>query len=92
MTIRCFKKEERFSQENINRVDASLTMDFHNNGSNEWMGFRLELIGIFVLCIAALLMVMLPSSIIKPGKFLFIYYEHLYPTLCSYADIVLFIM
>lgn len=66
MTIRCFKKEESFSQENINRVDASLTMDFHNNGSNEWMGFRLELIGVFILCMSALLMVMLPSSIIKP--------------------------
>ncbi|PKU67612.1 ABC transporter C family member 4 [Dendrobium catenatum] len=66
MTIRCFKKEERFFQGNIHKVDASLTMDFHNNGSNEWMGFRLELIGIFVLCISALLMVMLPSSIIKP--------------------------
>ncbi|XP_020595815.1 ABC transporter C family member 14-like, partial [Phalaenopsis equestris] len=66
MTIRCFKKEERFSQENINRVNASLTMDFHNNASNEWMGFRLELIGVLVLCISALLMVLLPSSIIKP--------------------------
>lgn len=70
MTIRCFKKEERFSQENINRVNASLTMDFHNNGSNEWMGFRLELIGTVVLCISALLMIMLPSSFIKPGSLL----------------------
>ncbi|PKA57671.1 ABC transporter C family member 4 [Apostasia shenzhenica] len=66
MTIRCFKKEERFSQENINRVNASLTMDFHNNGSNEWMGFRLELIGTVVLCISALLMVTLPHNFIKP--------------------------
>ncbi|PKU85821.1 ABC transporter C family member 14 [Dendrobium catenatum] len=66
MTIRCFKKEERFSQENINRVNASLTMDFHNNGSNEWMGFRLELIGTVILCISALSMVMLPSNFIKP--------------------------
>ncbi|ONK62947.1 uncharacterized protein A4U43_C07F9770 [Asparagus officinalis] len=66
MTIRCFRKEQRFSEENVKRVNASLTMDFHNNGANEWLGFRLELIGAFVLCISALLMVMLPSNFIKP--------------------------
>ncbi|KAG1365236.1 hypothetical protein COCNU_12G002360 [Cocos nucifera] len=66
MTIRCFRKEERFFRENLDRVNSSLRMDFHNNGSNEWLGFRLELIGSFVLCISALLMVMLPSSVIKP--------------------------
>ncbi|KAJ0980657.1 hypothetical protein J5N97_008912 [Dioscorea zingiberensis] len=65
-TIRCFRKEESFAQENINRVNSSLRMDFHNNGSNEWLGFRLELIGSFVLCIVALLIVMLPSNFIKP--------------------------
>ncbi|XP_038977801.1 ABC transporter C family member 14-like [Phoenix dactylifera] len=65
-TIRSFRKVERFSQENLYRVNSSLRMDFHNNGSNEWLGFRLELIGSFVLCISALLMVMLPSNFIKP--------------------------
>ncbi|KAL0730424.1 hypothetical protein Bca4012_026517 [Brassica carinata] len=29
-------------QENVKRVNANLRMDFHNNGSNEWLGFRLE--------------------------------------------------
>ncbi|MCL7050469.1 hypothetical protein MKW94_016725, partial [Papaver nudicaule] len=66
MTIRCFRKQERFCQENIERVDANLRMDFHNNGSNEWLGFRLELIGSVFLCTSALFMVMLPSNIIKP--------------------------
>ncbi|KAF5202715.1 ABC transporter ATP-binding protein/permease VMR1 [Thalictrum thalictroides] len=66
MTIRCFRKQARFYQENIDRVDANLRMDFHNNGSNEWLGFRLELIGSFVLCLAALFMVLLPSNVIKP--------------------------
>ncbi|CAA2995878.1 ABC transporter C family member 4 [Olea europaea subsp. europaea] len=66
MTIRCFRKQERFSQENINRVNANVRMDFHNNGANEWLGFRLELIGSFVLCISALFMIILPSNIIKP--------------------------
>ncbi|ESQ43805.1 hypothetical protein EUTSA_v10005741mg [Eutrema salsugineum] len=66
MTIRCFKKQEIFRQENVRRVNANLRMDFHNNGANEWLGFRLELIGSWVLCISALFMVLLPSNIIKP--------------------------
>jgi ABC-type multidrug transport system fused ATPase/permease subunit len=66
MTIRAFKKQPMFRQENVKRVNANLRMDFHNNGSNEWLGFRLELIGSWVLCISALFMVMLPSNIIKP--------------------------
>ncbi|CAH8355413.1 unnamed protein product [Eruca vesicaria subsp. sativa] len=66
MTIRSFKKEPIFRQENVKRVNANLRMDFHNNGSNEWLGFRLELIGSWVLCISALFMVLLPSNIIKP--------------------------
>lgn len=67
MTIRSFKKQLIFRQENVKRVNANLRMDFHNNGSNEWLGFRLELIGSWVLCISALFMVLLPSNIIKPG-------------------------
>ncbi|KAF8394582.1 hypothetical protein HHK36_020796 [Tetracentron sinense] len=66
MTIRCFRKQGRFCQENIERVNANLSMDFHNNGSNEWLGFRLELIGSFILCISTMFMVLLPSNIIKP--------------------------
>lgn len=56
-----------FSQENVNRVNANLRMDFHNNGSNEWLGFRLELLGSLLLCVSAMFMIVLPSSIIKPG-------------------------
>ncbi|KFK35440.1 hypothetical protein AALP_AA5G284600 [Arabis alpina] len=66
MTIRSFKKQLMFRQENVKRVNDNLRMDFHNNGSNEWLGFRLELIGSWVLCISALFMVLLPSNIIKP--------------------------
>ncbi|PSR85992.1 ABC transporter C family member 4 like [Actinidia chinensis var. chinensis] len=66
MTIRCFRKQEMFCQENVKRVNANLRMDFHNNGSNEWMGFRLELIGSFILCGCALFLILLPPSIIKP--------------------------
>ncbi|KAK1279384.1 ABC transporter C family member 4 [Acorus gramineus] len=66
MTIRCFEKQERFCQENIDRVNSNLRNDFHNNGANEWLGFRLELMGSFVLCLSALFMVLLPSNVIKP--------------------------
>eukprot|EP00262_Sarcandra_glabra_P022233 TRINITY_DN97_c0_g1_i1.p1 TRINITY_DN97_c0_g1~~TRINITY_DN97_c0_g1_i1.p1 ORF type:complete len:1510 (+),score=157.17 TRINITY_DN97_c0_g1_i1:234-4763(+) len=66
MTIRCFRKQAEFIGENIYRVNANLRMDFHNNGSNEWLGFRLELIGSFILCISALFMVLLPSSVVQP--------------------------
>ncbi|XP_043697067.1 ABC transporter C family member 14-like [Telopea speciosissima] len=67
MTIRCFRKQGGFIQENIDRVNKNLRMDFHNNGSNEWLGFRLELIGSLILCISTIFMVFLPSSIINPA-------------------------
>lgn len=66
MTIRCFRKQDMFIQENVNRVNSSLRMDFHNNASNEWLGFRLELIGSLLLCASTLFMILLPASIIKP--------------------------
>ncbi|KAM0948532.1 putative ABC-type xenobiotic transporter [Dioscorea sansibarensis] len=66
-TIRSFRKEESSAQENIDRVNSCLQLDFHNNGSNDWLGFRLQLIGSFVLCIVALLIIMLPTNFIKPG-------------------------
>ncbi|RZC52528.1 hypothetical protein C5167_020953 [Papaver somniferum] len=66
MTIRCFRKQEEFSDENFNRVNTNLRMDFHNNGSNEWLGFRLELVGSMVLCLSAFFMVSLPTNFIKP--------------------------
>lgn len=57
-----------FSQVNVNRVNANVRMDFHNNGSNEWLGSRLELIGSSFLCVSALFLILLPSSIIRPGR------------------------
>ncbi|KAL9430732.1 hypothetical protein AB3S75_026014 [Citrus x aurantiifolia] len=66
MTIRAFGKQTTFYQENVNRVNGNLRMDFHNNGSNEWLGFRLELLGSFTFCLATLFMILLPSSIVKP--------------------------
>ncbi|EMS67041.1 ABC transporter C family member 14 [Triticum urartu] len=64
-TIRCFKKENEFFQENLERINSSLRMYFHNYAANEWLGFRLELIGTLVLSITAFLMISLPSTFIK---------------------------
>ena len=69
MTIRCFRKQDRFVQENVDRVNGNLRMDFHNNGSNGWLGFRLEFIGSLFLCVSTVFMIVLPSSIVKPGTF-----------------------
>ncbi|GMI73762.1 multidrug resistance-associated protein 4, ATP-binding cassette C4 [Hibiscus trionum] len=66
MTIRAFRKEDMFCQENVIRVNSNLRMDFHNNGSNEWLGFRLELFGTIVLCLSTMFMILLPSSFVRP--------------------------
>ncbi|XP_057718016.1 ABC transporter C family member 4 [Arachis stenosperma] len=66
MTVRAFRKQKRFTEENVKRVNANLRMDFHNYSSNEWLGFRLELLGSLVFCISAMFMILLPSNIIKP--------------------------
>lgn len=67
MSIRCFGKQGTFFQGNVDRVNANLRMDFHNNGSNEWLGFRLEFIGSALLCISTLFMIMLPNTLIGSG-------------------------
>ncbi|XP_059437206.1 ABC transporter C family member 4 [Corylus avellana] len=66
VTIRSFRKQDGFCKENVKRVNANLRMDFHNIGSNEWLGFRLELLGSLILCISALFMIILPSNILRP--------------------------
>ncbi|CAL5035557.1 unnamed protein product [Urochloa decumbens] len=64
-TIRCFKKEKEFFQKNLVAINSSLSMSFHSYAANEWLGFRLELIGTLVLSITAFLMISLPSNFIK---------------------------
>ncbi|CAK9145577.1 unnamed protein product [Ilex paraguariensis] len=66
MTIRCFRAQNKFFQGNVERVNANLRMDFHNNASSEWLGFRLEMMGTFFLCISTMCMILLPSTIVKP--------------------------
>lgn len=68
VTIRCFGQEARFVETNVDRVNSNLRMDFHNAGANEWIGFRLEMIGAVVLCSSALLLVTLSPNYVQPGK------------------------
>ncbi|CAL5028657.1 unnamed protein product [Urochloa decumbens] len=64
-TVRCFRKEDEFYQTNLERINSNLRMSFHNYAANEWLGFRLELIGTLILSITAFLMISLPSNFIK---------------------------
>lgn len=63
-TIRCFRKEESFAKQNLDRTNINMKMDFHNNTANEWLGLRLESMGTAVLCTTAFLLVVLPSNTI----------------------------
>ena len=67
-TVRCFRKEDEFYQTNLDRINSNLSMCFHNYAANEWLGFRLELIGTLILSITAFLMISLPSNFIKKGN------------------------
>ncbi|KAL2650424.1 hypothetical protein R1flu_018552 [Riccia fluitans] len=66
VTIRCFGQQARFIQLNVDRIDSNLRMDFHNQAATEWVGLRMEMIGIFILCISSLILVILPLGSIKP--------------------------
>ncbi|KAL8481532.1 hypothetical protein ACS0TY_027874 [Phlomoides rotata] len=66
MTIRAFRKQETFFQGSLKMVNSNLRMNFHNYASSDWLGFRVEMIGCFLLCISTVFIIFLPSSIIKP--------------------------
>ncbi|KAG0624015.1 hypothetical protein M758_3G218000 [Ceratodon purpureus] len=66
MTIRCFGQQSHFARVNMQRVDTNLSMDFHNNGANEWVGFRFEVIGMVILCVTTVFLVAIPRSLLRP--------------------------
>lgn len=68
VTIRAFGEQPRFATVNMERVNANLRMDFHNNAANEWLGLRLEMLGTIVLASSALFMVTVARNIIDSGK------------------------
>ncbi|KAK9671796.1 hypothetical protein RND81_12G055400 [Saponaria officinalis] len=66
VTIRCFRRQALFTNQNLDKVDVNVKMDFHTFGATEWLGFRLEIIGSLVFCISTFFLIVLPSSFVKP--------------------------
>ncbi|EFJ20476.1 hypothetical protein SELMODRAFT_108621 [Selaginella moellendorffii] len=66
MSIRAFGHQERFARVNMDRIDTNVRMSFHNGAANDWLSFRLETIGIVILCFSALFLVLLPKSFVNP--------------------------
>lgn len=83
VTIRAFDEQLRFAKVNMERVNANLRMNFYNNAANEWVGFRLEMIGTVVLASSALLMVTVGRKIIDSGKMLWTSTLMIHSFMCS---------
>ncbi|KAK9945667.1 hypothetical protein M0R45_011167 [Rubus argutus] len=55
------------TKENVKRVNGNICVWISTTTvANEWLGFRLELLGSLLLCLSTLFMILLPSSIVKP--------------------------
>jgi ATP-binding cassette subfamily C (CFTR/MRP) protein 1 len=52
-TIKAFRQQKRFAQENEWRVDANLRAYFPSINANRWLAVRLELIGSFIILASA---------------------------------------
>ena len=52
-TIRAYRQQQRFAQENEWRVDANLRAYFPSINANRWLAVRLEFIGSFIILAAA---------------------------------------
>lgn len=52
-TIRAYRQESRFAQENEWRVDANLRAYFPSINANRWLAVRLEFIGSFIILASA---------------------------------------
>ncbi|CAI5996063.1 unnamed protein product [Closterium sp. NIES-64] len=65
--IRAFGEESRFARTSAARVDSNTRVAFCSRGAVEWLGFRLELLGSLLLCFSALMLTLLPPSVVSPG-------------------------
>ncbi|CAM6108367.1 unnamed protein product [Calypogeia fissa] len=64
VTVRSFQRQDRFIQVNMDTIDSNLRMPFHYQASTEWVGLRMELIGILIYCCSTLVLVLLPVGYI----------------------------
>lgn len=68
VTIRAFQVQERFKKINFELINDNATAVFHSFAANEWLIQRLEALSTLILTASALLIVLLPSGRIDPGK------------------------
>ena len=66
-TIRAFKKEGDFADENLRLIDTNASPFFHSFATIEWLILRLEVLSATVLATSALVIVSLPKGHINPG-------------------------
>ncbi|KAK9147330.1 hypothetical protein Scep_006087 [Stephania cephalantha] len=67
MTIRAFKKEDRFVSKNFDLIDKNASPYFHYFSANEWLIERLEILGAIVMSASVLALVLLPPGTISAG-------------------------
>uniref|UniRef100_A0A2N9GWU5 ABC-type xenobiotic transporter n=1 Tax=Fagus sylvatica TaxID=28930 RepID=A0A2N9GWU5_FAGSY len=67
ITIRAFKKEDRFFTKNLDLIDTNASPFFHSFSANEWLIQWIELVSSTVLASAALCMVLLPPRTFSSG-------------------------
>ncbi|KAK9143916.1 hypothetical protein Syun_013316 [Stephania yunnanensis] len=67
MTIRAFKKEDRFFAKNFDLIDKNASPFFYNFAANEWLIQRLETLSAAVISSSALAMVLLPPGTFTAG-------------------------
>jgi ATP-binding cassette subfamily C (CFTR/MRP) protein 2 len=69
ITIRAFKKEDRFFTKNLDLIDTNASPFFHSFSANEWLIQWIELVSSTVLASAALCMVLLPPRTFSSGQY-----------------------
>ena len=68
MTIRAFRKEDRFFSKYLCLIDENATPHFHFFSANEWLIQRLETMCAIVLASSALAITLLPFNASDSGK------------------------
>ena len=66
-TIRAFRKEPQFVEENFHLINVNSSPFFHSIGVTEWLIQRLEFVSSIILSASALVIVLLPEGQINPG-------------------------
>ncbi len=72
ITIRAFKKEDRFFTKNLDLIDTNASPFFFIFSANEWLIQWIELVCSIVLASAALCMVLLPPRTFTSGQYTFV--------------------